>query len=129
MDMAEFFTEASRVLDDQGLITIVLGKTSNIRSVPFKNGEMIAAIAAEGLSYKIEEWSERSFQNRFGEIIYEDVLTLRNNVRSKENAVEIGRAVGIQALKGSLEYCPPERRDEINAALDFAPKVALSPIL
>lgn len=128
MDMAMFFEEVSRVLSDKGKITIVLGRTSNVRSVAFKNGEMIAAVAAEGMSFSVENWNERRFTNRFGEVIYEDVITMSAGKTLGGDAIEIGRSVGVQSLKDALEYCPIERRSEIASAIDFAHKVAPSPI-
>jgi|TARA_R110001606_G_scaffold13122_1_gene57487 methylase of polypeptide subunit release factors len=123
MDIAQFFVEASRVLKDQAKITIVLGRESNIRSVSFKNSELINAIACEGMGYKLIEWNERKFMNRFGESIYEDVLTMIPQVYTLDKAVEIGRAVGRQALRNALEYCPVERGEEISEAIASANKI------
>ncbi|NHI00694.1 DNA methyltransferase [Oceanimonas sp. MB9] len=129
MDIAQFFVEAGRVLKDNAKITIVLGRESNVRSVSFKNSELISAIACEGMGYKLTDWNERKFMNRFGESIYEDVLTMVPQKYSHDKAVEIGRAVGAQALRNALEYCPEERRVEISDAIASANKITPSPLI
>lgn len=129
MDMAQFFIEASRVLKEQAKITIVLGRESNVRSVSFKNGELISAVACQGMGYDLIEWNERKFTNRFGESIFEDVLTMTPQKFSLDKAVEIGRAVGAQALKNALKYCPAERREEISEAICSANKILPSPVI
>ena len=127
MDMAQFFEEAHRVLKSGAKMTIVLGRESNIRGVPLKNGELIASIASDGLSFEISEWNERKFMNRFGEVIYEDILTLKRPERCGGEAIEVGRAVGKQGLQNALKYCPEERRPEIEAAVAAAAKIEVSP--
>ena len=127
MDMGLFLVEAGRVARPDGVMTIVLGRESNIRSVAFKNGEIISAIAVEGLGCELLSWHERKFMNRFGESIYEDVLSIRLKDVSSEQAVQIGRDVGAQVLRNALEYCPEERRQEIETAIEAAPKIEASP--
>ncbi|CTU51760.1 DNA methyltransferase [Escherichia coli] len=129
MDIAQFFVEAGRVLKDNAKITIVLGRESNVRSVSFKNSELISAIACEGMGYELTDWNERKFMNRFGESIYEDVLTMIPQQYSHDKAVEIGRAVGAQALRNALEYCPEDRCVEISDAIASANKITPSPLI
>lgn len=43
--------------------------------------------------------------------------------------MEIGRAVGAQALRNALEYCPEERRVEISDAIASANKITPSPLI
>lgn len=129
MDMALYLIEAARILKPNGYMTIILGRESNIRGVSLKNGELIAAIAAEGLGGDITDWHERNFMNRFGETIYEDVLTIRPKYRKPEEAIEIGRLVGIEALRRALNYCPDERRSEIEDAMASGPSIECSPFI
>ncbi|MCA0205147.1 MAG: site-specific DNA-methyltransferase [Proteobacteria bacterium] len=128
MDMAWFFVEARRILKDSAKLTIVLGRESNVRSVSYRNGELISAIACEGIGFKLIDWHERKFTNRFGEAIFEDVLTVVPATATLEHALGIGRAVGRQALENSLEYCPIDRRAEIEAAIESANSIEPSQI-
>lgn len=129
MDMSLYLIEAARILNSKGCMTIILGRESNIRGVSLKNGELIAAIAADGLGGDISDWHERNFMNRFGETIYEDVLTLMPKYRKPEEAIEVGRLVGMEALKRALNYCPDERRGEIQDAIESGPSIECSPFI
>lgn len=127
IDMALFFVEAQRILKSNGSMTIVLGRESNVRGVAFRNGEIIGTIASEGLNWILQSWRERKFLNRFGETIYEDVLTLSPPSNSQNDAQSIGRLVGIEALRVGLEIAPAERKQEISDAMEFAPSIQPSP--
>lgn len=129
MDMAQFFLEAARILKASASLTIVLGRESNVRSVPFKNGEMINALACEGMGFQLIDWNERKFMNRFGEEIFEDILTITPRKNVGLDAVEIGRLVGRQALQNSLSYCHSERSREIVEAIEAAPVIGNSPLV
>ena len=129
MDMAQFFVEVNRVLKKGAKITIILGRESNVRSVAFKNGELISAVACEGMGFGLIEWHERKFMNRFGESIFEDVLTIAPAPNKTNRAVEVGRSVGKQALQNALAYCPVERIDEISRAIESADAIEISPLV
>lgn len=127
IDMALFFVEAKRVLKPDASLTIVLGRESNVRGVAFPNGEIIGAIASEGLGWTLGSWRERKFMNRFGGTIYEDVLTLSPPSQSMNDVEPIGRSVGVEALRDALSTAPAERRQEIEDAIASAPNIHPSP--
>ena len=129
MDMALFLVEAGRVLKDGARLTLVLGRASNVRSVPFRIGEMTSAIACEGMGFGLVDWHERKFRNRFGESIYEDIITIVPSIIQDTHAIGIGRSVGTQALQNALDYCPSERSGEISDAIDSAEKIENSPLV
>lgn len=128
IDMSLFFHEAGRILSDAGKMTIVLGRESNVRGVAFRNGEIIAAIAREGLGWNMQSWHERKFMNRFGETIFEDVLTLSPAMRPTSiNCEDVGRDVGREALRLALSYAPKDRQREIEEAIASADQIPASP--
>lgn len=127
IDMALFFVEAKRILKPKASMTIVLGRVSNVRGVAFRNGEIIGAIAADGLSWSLRSWRERKFKNRFGETIYEDVLTLRPPTADQHDAQTVGQLIGIESLREALEDAPEERKQEIADAIDSVPNISPSP--
>lgn len=127
IDISKFFVEASRILRPGRPMTIVLGRESNVRGVSFRNGELVAAIASEGLGGEILEWNERRFLNRFGKHIFEDVLTIIPRPQEENVAEEIGRLVGIEALRTALIGAPDDRKNEIEAAIEAGRTVAPSP--
>jgi hypothetical protein len=125
--MSLFFEESTRLLRENAKMTIVLGRESNVRGVAFKNGEIIAAVGVEGLGWTIESWYERKFLNRFGETIFEDVITLRSPSCSPKGIESIGRSVGTEALRTALDYAPRDRVAEISEAIEKAPEIVRSP--
>lgn len=127
IDISKFFIEAARILRANRPMTIVLGRESNVRGVSFRNGELVAAIASEGLGGEILEWNERRFLNRFGKHIFEDVLTIIPQVQGQQFAEEVGRLVGLEALRSALEGAPDERKEEIEAAIEAGRTVSPSP--
>lgn len=129
MDMAQFFSEANRVIKSAGVMTIIVGRESNVRAVRFMNSELVGAIALEGMGFELLDWSERKFINRYGDSIYEDVITMRPNYCDNEKAISIAKSVGIQALRNALDYCPTERVEEINSAIESSAKIFPSPLI
>ncbi len=127
IDIALFFGEAARVLRNGAPMTIVMGRESNVRGVSFKNGALVAAIASDGLGGHIKSWNERSFLNRFGATIYEDVLTIIPRRASSDHLDVVGRSVGTEALKAALEYAPEDRKQEIENAITASHTVEASP--
>ena len=133
IDISMFFVEAARILRPHRPLTIILGRESNVRGVSFRNGELVAAIASAGLGGRILEWHERHFLNRFGKHIFEDVLTIiphrQPQARKAFLAEEIGRPVGLAALRSALEEAPAERKVEIEMAIEAGQTVPSSPII
>lgn len=127
IDIALFFGEAAQILRDGSPMTIVMGRESNVRGVSFKNGALVAAIASDGLGGVIESWNERSFLNRFGATIYEDVLTIIPKENSSSVLEEVGRSVGTEALRAALDYASEDRRADIENAIIASHTVEASP--
>lgn len=127
LDMALFLLEAMRILKKDSVMTIVLGRESKVRGVAFPNSEIIGALAAEGFGWKLESWRERKFLNRFGEHIYEDVLTLRPPLNKAQDVHSKGRLIGVEALRNALKNAPREQSQEIDNAIEYASKIQPSP--
>lgn len=76
LDILDVLKEVHRLIKQNGRVIIVVGRESNIRGVPFKNGTLLANLAVQGAGFKIDLIQERKFKNKFGKIIYEDILHL-----------------------------------------------------
>ena len=72
-------------------------------------------------------WNERSFLNRFGATIYEDVLTIIPKENSSGVLEEVGRSVGTEALRAALDYASEDRRADIENAIIASHTVEASP--
>jgi len=100
LDMTQVLVELRRVLVDDGRVVIVLGRESTVRGITFENGRLFSELVQRDGSFKLERRLERSFVNRFGKRIFEDVLELApTNAGSNLPA---GRLVGVEFLSRAL---------------------------
>jgi DNA modification methylase len=74
VDMALSFKEIVRICKEKARIIMVVGKESNVLSLSFCNSELIYEIGCEifGLDFLLKQ--QRVFKNKFGKMIYEDIL-------------------------------------------------------
>lgn len=78
MDMAFSIKEAMRVCSQNARMIYVVGRESNVLGYSFCNSRLIFEIATEIFNLPCLLRQERSFKNRFGQIIYEDILHFKN---------------------------------------------------
>jgi hypothetical protein len=106
----------------------VIGRESNIRGVPFKNGTLLANLAVQGAGFKIDLIQERKFKNKFGKIIYEDILHLvpekNPHIADDTLAIELAK----EFLTTALENIEGDIYEEIINAKNRANLVQKSPI-
>ena len=129
IDMALVLLEMSRVLTEGSTAVLVLGRESRVRGVPFLNGEILACLASGLDLFDRRTRATRSFVNRFGKDIYEDVLVLeasKHTTLDKADALRVGRSVGVEALR-DCQYTP-ETAVEIAAAIEGSPRIVASAI-
>jgi len=129
LDLSAVFDELWRLLSRDGHAIFVVGRSSNVRGVPFPNGELIAAIAELSGQFKMKEREERSFTNRFGERIWEDILSFRRvSAQGTSRGEAIARAVGARALEEAMERCSNVViKQEIQDAYDRRTSIERSP--
>ncbi len=130
LDMLDVLREMRRLLRLNGRAIIVVGKESNVRGLSFKNGLLVAAVALGAAGFRLETRQERKFKNKFGEIIYEDILHLIP-VSDSLNASEgddFARSVAIWSLSEAHKNAPTEIGDEISEAIERASTVQKSPL-
>jgi len=75
LDMAMALTEIKRVLKPSGRAIFIMGRVSSVRGLSFRNGRLVGALATEA-GFNLTTRQERKFTNKFGELIYEDILHL-----------------------------------------------------
>ncbi|WP_255427186.1 DNA methyltransferase [Sphaerospermopsis sp. LEGE 00249] len=76
LDMLDVLKEIRRLISKDGRVILIIGRESSVRGVRFENSKLVAALAIGGAGFEIDLLQERKFQNKFGEIIYEDILHL-----------------------------------------------------
>jgi hypothetical protein len=128
LDMTDSLIEMQRLLHHQGRAILIVGRESNIRGVKFKNGRIVAALALSGIGFKLQSRQERKFKNKFGELIYEDILHLvpvPQEILSVEPTV---RAIAKQVLSEALEDAGEPAHSDILDALKRIATIEKSPI-
>jgi hypothetical protein len=127
IDMAQVLVELRRVVDADGRVVIVLGRESKVRGITFENGRLLAELVRAEGSFEMERRLERSFVNRFGGRIFEDIFELVPGDGSEE--LEAGRCIGVEFLRRALDGPADEgQKRDLELALGQAECVSPSPI-
>jgi hypothetical protein len=120
--------ELLRICTPNSRIIFVLGKESNIRGTPFFNGELVAEVARQVLGISLDIRQERSFVNRYGKTIKEDILhfTKREDLQYYF-AIHQARTLSVEALISAYSVANEQVKYEIKDAIDKAATVQPSP--
>jgi hypothetical protein len=127
LDMTDALRELWRVCMEGARIIQVVGRESNVRKTPFYNGEIVASLGAYCADLTPLVRQERVFKNKFGTLIYEDILHYEKRGRCGEGAttpLDIARS----ALVDAMTRVPDESRVDLELALEGATEVRRSPI-
>lgn len=129
LDMLDVLKEIRRLISKHGKVIIVIGRESSVRGVRFENSKLVAALAIGGAGFELDLLQERKFQNKFGEIIFEDILHLLpiNNYEIADDNFAI--EVATEVLTAVLPNAEGAIYEEIIDAKIRAKLVHKSPIL
>lgn len=128
LDMLDALKEMRRILRPGGRAILVVGRESSVRGVRFKNGMLVALLASGGAGFHLETLQERKFMNKFGEIIFEDILHL---VPCENDGIAddgFARSVAAWSLHQALTTSDGQIKDEILEAIERVQAVRRSPI-
>jgi DNA modification methylase len=128
IDMLQALLEMRRVLDPDGRIIIVVGRESKVRGMRFLNYNILAAIAIAGAGFRLLSRQERRFTNRFGKIIFEDLLHFAPEGPPSENPTGLARFIGVYFLEKALSSSTGDVRKNIESAIRNAATVSPSPV-
>jgi hypothetical protein len=128
LDIAYTLQELLRICSPNSRIIFVLGKESNIRGTPFFNGELVAEVARQVLGISLDLRQERSFVNRYGKTIKEDILhfTKREDLQYYFD-IHQARTLSVEALISAYSVANEQVKYEIKDAIDKAAIVQPSP--
>ena len=130
MEMAESLFEVKRISKANSRFIYIVGRESNIRATKFYNSDLILQIL-EQMNFKIVGIQERSFLNKFGKTIYEDILRFEHknyNEKIINNHIEIGREIAIAELEKALKKSDISVKQDLENALIKAPTQETSKI-
>lgn len=128
IDMSLSLKEAVRVCQPNSRMIYVVGRESNVLGYSFCNSELIYNIATEIFELPFLLRQERVFKNRFGQMIFEDILHFENDKKNllldDELIIERARSIATRMLKEKAEMMPESKNIEfIFEAIDKAEKV------
>lgn len=127
IDMVQALLSMRKSISDDGKVIMIIGRESNVKKTPFYNGAIIKDICIETKLFSITDISERFFKNKFGTMIYEDILTLKP-ADCNDNLDKIAKSVAISHLKEAFKRVPDESRSDLEKALESVDNIASSPI-
>ena len=128
VDVLETLLELKRVLKYEGRVVIIVGRESNIRGVSFQNGSIVATLALLS-GFRLVLRQERKFTNKFGGLIYEDILHLRPGSGDSSPTRLEASSVAQGLLKKALPECLDEGvAADVQSAIGLAPTVEPSPL-
>lgn len=102
-DISKCLEEISRVSNKDARIIFIVGKVSSVLGMKINNGEIVKDIAI-AMGFTIPFIQERSFKNRFGKVITEEIINIKNTktfVHTLLKLEEIGKSHLSRALKDS----------------------------
>ena len=128
IDMSLSLKEAVRVCQPNSRMIYVVGRESNVLGYSFCNSELIYNIATEIFELPFLLRQERVFKNRFGQMIFEDILHFENDKKNllldDELIIERARSIATRMLKEKADMMPESKNIEfVFEAIDKAEKV------
>ena len=126
IDMAEVLGELRRVCKPRARVIVVIGRESNVRKTRFFNGEIVARLAVRSAGYHLQARQQRVFQNRFGEVIFEDILHLAP--KPPNTALTPPEEIAREALTAARSRAATESLSDLDSAIEQISSVKPSPI-
>ena len=128
LDISQVLSELTRVCKPNSRVIFIVGRESNVRGTRFYNGHIVANLATRCVGLNFFNRQERVFKNRFGQLIYEDILHFKRSSNYVDiallNPIDIAQEFLTSALKeASLDVIP-----DLNNALETIHKIKSSPI-
>jgi SAM-dependent methyltransferase len=127
LDMAQVFEELSRVCKPRSRVIFVVGRESRVRGLPFFNGGLIASVG-EAAGFGLATRQERVFTNRFGQLIFEDILHFDASQKPGADSSARAKSTAIKSLNEALEHAAGEVRHDVLEAIKKASTVRPSPM-
>lgn len=130
IDMGHVIQNCASSLKVGGVMVWIVGRYSNVRKVAFYNSNIISDIVNIIPGIEIVQTNQRSFGNRFGENIIEDILIIRKTSQHEDISLfKSFEAIGLMHLENALPMVSHEDRPDIEALINTNSQVVESPIL
>ena len=131
IDMAISLQTASQTCRQNARMIYVVGRESNVLGYSFCNSELIYRIGTEILGLNLINRQERVFKNRYGQMIFEDILHFANTKisinLSEKVLIDAARKIAVDVLREKqCNYPDSENVGYIQNAIDKATSVKKS---
>ena len=117
IDMALSIKEAMRACCQNARMIYVVGRESNVLGYSFCNSRLIFEIATEIFQLPFLLRQERAFKNRYGQMIYEDILHFENaqteKFLSEEDIEDAARSIAVRILSEKAQMYPDSKNIEL----------------
>ena len=132
-DICLILNELVRVCKNRARIIFVVGRESNVRGVSFYNSRIVYRLATEVLGLEFVLKQERVFKNRYGQMIYEDILHIINNKKSigknRDELIELSGKIAVEELVKARKTVKDNIiLEEIESAITNVEQINISPI-
>jgi len=128
IDMGHTLLNTSLALKPGGRMVFVVGRESMVRKTPFYNSRIIEDAVNAIQAIEVESVNERKFSNRYGECIYEDIITIVKNKNDEDVDLKVFENIGLNHIKNALSYASSELEGDLLAILSKKETVIESPI-
>jgi len=98
-------------LQNDGLVVFVIGRESNVGKTPFYNGEIVKDIAQGVGGFKDIQNFTRTFINKFGIDIKEDIIVLKKS--EIQPTLSVAKDIALKHLESSLGFAPEVAKVDI----------------
>lgn len=127
IDMVDVLKESGRVATPNAQLIFVVGRESMVKKTRFFNGDILSALAKRCLGYDVTLKQERYFKNKFGQIIYEDILHFSTGSNRMSDIREYPLAIAREVLERAKSRAPSESKEDLELALEELDFVSPSP--
>lgn len=130
LDMDAVLREMVRVCKPDARAILVVGRESKVAGSCIHNSRLVERLAIEsGLWQRATATEERSFTNRFGRTIIEDIIHLRPAQKAESDAINANTptTIAVDALKEAKSAAPPDKHALFDKAIAAARCLKPSP--
>lgn len=127
LDMEEAIQSFWKSLKLNGKMILVVGRESNVRKTPFYNGQIVQELIRGISSFNILQIEERTFSNKFGKVIKEDIIIAQKTSLTTEFSNN-ARKVAETHLNKALLHTKGEIKQDIEKAILKIEQIIPSPL-
>lgn len=131
IDMTMTLAEIRRVGTHDMRAIFVVGRESNVHKTPFFNSEIVSEAARHFAGFHVTQKQQRVFTNRFGQLIFEDLLHFeaRSQPLPSDEIVSEARDFARTVLSDARQRVPDDRLKYLDDALAAASQICPFPLL